>query len=211
MSALPEFDPYFSLVTRGIEVDALLCEIERQPDLWNKNPCRLSKRAPHHETQDMILRYRDETTFRESGQWSTFVDEHIPMWNKTIDYLPSAKNIIFEIFTAVRGEVLGGVFIYKLQPGTKIFPHVDRGWHPEFYDKFNVCLSSNPKTAFYYEDAAMIQEKGDIHWFRNDVKHWVRNDGDTDHIVMTVCARLDRGERAPWSPKGWHPDGASCP
>lgn len=202
--------PLFHKIAVGIDVSPLLAEVIKQPELWNKNPYRLSKHAPHHETQDMILRYRDETTFRENGKWSTFVDEHIPMWNRTIDYLPSARKIIFDLFGYVKGEVLGGIFLYKLQPGTQIMPHVDRGWHPEFYDKFNVCLSSNPQTAFYYEHGAMMQEEGDIHWFRNDVKHWVKNDGTTDHIVMTVCARLDRNNRAPWSPKGWHPDGVSC-
>jgi hypothetical protein len=198
--------PLFSKIAAGIDVSILLKEIVSQPELWNKNPCRLSKHAPHHETQDMILRYRDETIFRESGRWSSFVDEHIPMWNRAIDYLPAARKIIFDLFSYLNGEILGGVFIYKLQPGTQILPHVDRGWHPEFYDKFNVCLSSNLQTAFYYDYEAMMQECGDIHWFRNDVKHWVKNDGTTDHIVMTVCVRLDRKDRAPWSPPDWHPD-----
>lgn len=199
--------PVFSQLAAGVEVGQLLLDVIRQPELWNKNPCRLSKHAPHHETQDMILRYRDESTFRDSGKWATFCDEHIPEWNRTIDYLPSARKIIFDLMAYVKGEILGGVFIYKLQPGTKIFPHVDPGWHPNFYDKFNVCLTSNPQTTFCYENAAMVQARGDIHWFRNDVKHWVSNEGDTDHIVMTVCIRLDRGHRGPWSPEGWHPDG----
>lgn len=206
MSAQLKELPLFSKIAADVDVDLLLKQVVDQPELWNRNPCRLSRRAPHYETQDMILRYRDETPFRESGKWSTFVDEHIPMWNKTIDHLPAARPIIFSLMSYLKGEILGGVFIYKLQPGTQIFPHVDRGWHPEFYDKFNVCLTSNPDTAFYYDDNAMVQERGDIHWFRNDVKHWVKNEGTTDHIVMTVCIRLDRGERAPWSPRDWHPD-----
>lgn len=207
MSAQLKEQPYFTQLAAGVDVSALLAEILDQPLLWNRNPCRLSRKTPHYETQDMILRYRDETKFRESGDWSRFVDEHLPMWNKTVNFLPSAKKIIFDLFSFVKGEVLGGVFVYKLQPGTKIIPHVDRGWHPEFYDKFNVCLASNEQTAFYYDGQAMYQKPGDIHWFRNDIKHWVKNEGATDHIVMTVCARLDRGERAPWSPEGWHPDG----
>ena len=208
MSALPKFDSYFCRLD-SVDTEPLLSEVLAQPELWNKNPCRLSRKTPHYETQDMILRYRDETSFRESGDWSRFVDAHLPQWNRTIEFLPAARNIVFELMSRYRGEMLGGVFIYKLQPGTQIYPHVDRGWHPEFYDKFNVCLASNRQTAFYYERSAMFQEAGDIHWFRNDVKHWVKNEGTTDHIVMTVCMRLDRGDRGPWSPDGWHPD-TSC-
>lgn len=193
----------FTQVARGIDGLPLLGEVLRQPELWDKNPCRLSRRGPHHETQDMFLRYRDETKYRESGDWSGFADEHISIWNKTIDYLPSARRLIFDLMAAVQGEILGGVFLYKVEPGKQIYPHIDRGWHAEYYDKFNICLASNPQTAFFYEGDAMVQAAGDVHWFRNDVNHWVRNDGTTDHIVLTVCIGLDRGQRAPWSPTGW--------
>lgn len=198
--------PLFKKIFDHVNVKDLLDDVLRQPELWNKNPCRLSRRGPHYETQDMILRYRDETKFRESGDWSKFCDEHVAEWNKTIDYLPRAKILAMDLFSFLRGEVLGGVFLYKLQPGAIIHKHKDWGWHPEFYEKFNICLQSNEKTAFYYDDDKMVQEAGDIHWFRNDVDHWVMNNGDTDHIVMTVCMRFDRGTRCPWSPEGYSRD-----
>lgn len=189
-----------------VDVLPLLFEVKKQPELWNRNPCRLSRNAPHHETQDMFLRYRDDTPFIKSNEWSKFVDKDIEDWNKTIDFLPSAKPVIFDVMSRVQGEMLGGVFIYKLQPGSKIYPHEDHGWHPEFYDKFNICLQSNSKAAFCYDGEAMFQEQGDIHFFKNDVKHWVVNEGEIDHIVMTVCVRTDRGFRVPWSPEGWSRD-----
>lgn len=206
---------YFKQIASNIDITPLLLEVERQPFLWNKNPCRLSKHGPHHETQDMFLRYRDETPNRTSGDWSDFADEHIPVWNRTIDYLPSARKMISDLMGYLRGEILGGVFLYKIEPGKQIYPHIDRGWHAGYYDKFNICLASNCKTDFFYEDSFMKQSPGDIHWFRNDVMHWVRNEGDTDHIVLTVCIGFDKGLRAPWSPEGWHFDEsmrkASCP
>lgn len=197
----------FMRVAEGINTGPLLEEVLRQPELWNKNPCRLSWRGPHRETQDMFLRYRDETPFIESGAWNLFAGPHLPIWNKTIDYLPCALPLIFNLMAGVRGEILGGVFLYKVEPGKQIYPHVDQGWHAQFYDKFNVCLASNPQTRFHYEDDAMVQTAGDVHWFRNDVAHGVVNEGETDHIVLTVCIAMDRGQRAPWSPEGWTFDG----
>lgn len=187
----------------SMDVAPLLLEVQRQPQLWNKNPCRLSKRGPHHETQDMFLRYKDETENLQKRDWSNFSDAHIPEWNRTIDFLPSARRLVFELMARVQGEMLGGVFIYKVEPGKQIYRHVDKGWHPEFYDKFNICLQSNPNAAFCYEGEEMVQAQGDVHHFRNDVLHWVVNEGPDDHIVMTVCIRLDRGVRVPWSPEGW--------
>ncbi len=196
----------FLKIASGVDVMPLLLDVQRQPELWNKNPCRLSERGPHYETQDMFLRYKDETENIKTGNWKNFSDPHFAEWNKTIDYLPHAKAMTFELMSRVRAEILGGVFLYKLQPGKKIHQHVDKGWHPEFYDKFNICLQSNPNAAFCYEGEAMVQQAGDIHHFRNDVLHWVVNEGQEDHIVMTVCVRLDRGYRVPWSPEGWELD-----
>ena len=196
----------FTHIASGIDVTQLLLEIQQQPHLWNKNPCRLSTRGPHYETQDMFLRYKDETENIKSGDWKNFSDPHFAEWNTTINFLPSAKSMVFELMARVNAEILGGVFIYKLEPGKKIHPHVDKGWHPEFFDKFNICLKSNDASAFCYENEAMKQISGDVHHFKNNVLHWVVNDGNDDHIVMTVCVKLDSGYRVPWSPDGWSLD-----
>lgn len=198
----------FKKTAADIDVGPLLREVLAQPELWNKNPCRLSPRGPHHETQDMFLRYKDETDNLRNNDWKDFADPHLPDWNKTIDFLPAARKLIFDLMTSVSGEMLGGVFLYKVEPGKQIYPHTDKGWHPEFYDKYNICLQSNPKAAFCYEGEKMVQKQGDIHFFQNNVQHWVVNKGDTDHIVLTVCIRRDRGYRVPWSPEGWTLDGS---
>lgn len=196
----------FELIDSGVDVSEFLMDIQQQPHLWNKNPCRLSKFGPHHETQDMIIRYREEKPFRDSAKWGDFIGEHVPLWNKTVDYLPISKIMSMDLMKKLNGEILGGVLIYKVEPGKQIYPHIDTGWHPTYYDKYNICLASNPKAAFYYDDCKMVQKAGDIHWFCNNVTHWVKNEGDTDHIVMTVCIHFDQGERAEWSPPGWNID-----
>ena len=191
------------IVACEVDTTPLMLNLLRRPDLWNKNPCRLSPLGPHHETQDIFLRYKDERPCIKSGDWSKFSDPHIPDWYESIDHLPEALPIIFDLMARVKGEMLGGVFLYKVSPGKRIYSHIDRGWHPDFYDKFNVCLQSNPQAAFVYPDEAMVQRKGDVHWFRNDIPHMVINNGPDDHVVLTVCIRLDRGARVPWSPAGW--------
>jgi hypothetical protein len=154
----------------------------------------------------MFLRYKDEAENIKTGDWSNFSDLHFAEWNETIDRLLHARTLIFDLMARVRAEILGGVFLYKLQPGKQIYQHVDKGWHPEFYDKFNICLQSNPGAAFCYEGEQMMQMAGDVHHFRNDVLHWVINEGNNDHIVMTVCVRLDKGYRVKWSPEEWTMD-----
>lgn len=198
----------FVQVAAAVDVAPLLFELNRQPELWNKNPARLSKRGPHRDSDDVWLRYKDERPHLESGKWEEFTEPHIPEWYYAIDKLPAAKPIIFDIMAKTKAEMLGGVLIYRVRPGKRIHPHIDTGWHPDFYDKFNVCITSNARASFSYEDETMIQVPGDVHWFRNDVLHEVCNGGIGDHIIMTVCVRLDQGERVPASPDGWTLDKA---
>jgi len=196
----------FTQLAAGINVFPLVMDLQRQPFLWNKNPCRLSKRGPHHETSDIVIRYKDETENFANNSWINFGDEHVADWYKATDHLPYAKKLSLDLMAMIGGEVLGAVLIYRVRPGEKIHSHVDQGWHAETFEKYNICLESNPKAAFCYENEKMVQKSGDLHWFRNTVPHWVVNEGDTDHIILTICIRLDNGHRVPWSPEGWTMD-----
>jgi hypothetical protein len=198
----------FKLIISNANVAGLALELQRQPDLWNRNPSRLGSKGPHRETDDIFLRYKDDRPCIETDDWTRFSDPHIPMWYSSIDRLPSAQPLIFQLASMVRAEMIGGVFIYRMTPGSRIYPHKDPGWHPSYYDKFNICIESNERAVFHYPDdqEAMVQKSGDVHWFRNDTLHEVLNKGETDHIVMTVCLRCDRGERVPPAPEGWTMD-----
>lgn len=180
----------FLKIAEGVDVLPLLMELHRQPHLWNRNDVRLSKAGPHWQSDDIWLRYKDESENKQSGDYRNFSDPHDGVWYPAYYALPSARKLIFSLMARVEGERIGGIFIYRVAPGKEILPHIDSGWHVDFYDKFNVCLQSNPRAAFVYEDEAMVQRPGDVHRFVNTEKHSVVNSGEEDHIVMTVCIRV---------------------
>lgn len=181
----------FLKISDGVDVMPLLYELHRQPHLWDKNPVRLLPEGPHYQTHDIWLRYKDESENKASGNYANFGDPHDGVWYPAYYALPSARRLIFGLMARVEGERLGGVLIYKVPPGKKILPHTDAGWHVDFYDKFNVCLQSNAKAYFYYEDGeAMFARAGDVHRFVNNKQHGVVNDGDENHIILTVCIRV---------------------
>lgn len=180
----------FLHLAEGLDVLPMMLEIHRQPELWNRNDARLSKAGPHWQSDDVWLRYKDETENKRSGDYSNFGDPHDPVWYPAYYSLPSARTLIFNLMQRVEGERLGGVLLYRLSPGKKILPHTDTGWHVDYYDKFNICLQSNPQAAFIYEDGeALVQRPGDVHRFVNNKPHSVVNDGNDDHVVLTVCIR----------------------
>lgn len=179
----------FLQIAAGVDVLPLLLEINRQPALWDRNRARLSKYGPHSETHDIWLRYKDETDNAASGNYDSFNTEHDSQWYPAYYALPAARPLIFNLMARVEGERLGGVLIYSVPPGAKIMPHIDAGWHVSYYEKFNICLQSNPAARFCYQGEDMVARAGDVHRFRNDIEHWVVNEGVEEHIVMTVCIR----------------------
>lgn len=182
----------FVQLAAGVDIVPLLLEIQRRPELWNRNDIRLTPEGPHWQTEDIWLRYKDETENKEKGDYSNFGDEHDSVWYPAYYSLPSARRLIFDLARRVEAERIGGVLIYKVPPGKRILPHTDTGWHVDYYDKFNVCLQSNEKASFLYDDEVMPARPGDVHWFVNNKEHSVVNDGQDDHTVMTVCLRIDK-------------------
>ena len=185
----------FMQIASGVDVSPLLLEIHQRPDLWDRQDCRLSKKGPHSETHDMFLRYKDMMPNQETNDWKNFRDEHEAVWYPAFYALPSARALIFSLMARIQGERLGGIFIYSVPPGKKIHPHADPGWHAATFDKFNICLQSNPKAAFLYDGEAMFQRPGDVHRFVNTVPHSIVNEGTEDHIVMIVCAQVHNYEK----------------
>jgi hypothetical protein len=187
----------FLQIATGVQTAPLLLELQRQPELWDRNSARLTKNGPHHETHDIWLRYKDETENKKKGDYSNFSDPHDGVWYPAYYALQTAKPLIFNLMAAVQGERLGGVLLYKIPPGRKIHPHTDTGWHVDYYDKFNIYLQADAKTAFCYATGEEIRAKsGDVYYFVNNVEHEVINKGDDDHIVLTVCIRIDKGGKS---------------
>lgn len=182
-------------IAGGVDVTPLMLQIQCQPELWDRNPARLAAHGPHAQTHDIWVRYKDETENKASGDYSNFADPHDPIWYPAYYALPAARTLIFSLMARVEGERLGGVLIYSVPPGKEILPHVDQGWHPNYYDKFNVSLKSLPGCVFHYEDERMQALTGDVHWYTNDVLHWVTNQSEDDQVVMSVSIRTHKGAK----------------
>jgi len=180
-------------IASGMNVLPLVLEINRQPWLWNQFPIRKSyEGSPHEGLDDIWVRYNDWKNYTEEGSNAAFSDEHDSVWYDTYYALPSIKSIIFDVMRMVDGERLGGVLITRIPPGKVCKPHIDRGWHAEYYDKYAVQLKGNQYQAFHFEGESFSANPGDVYWFDNTKTHWVTNESDEDRITMIICIRNDR-------------------
>ena len=94
-----------------------------------------------------------------------------------------------ELMTIVSGERLGGVLITKIPPGGEIKPHVDAGWHAEYYEKYYVPIKNEKGAKFHFEDAVLEPKQGEVWNFDNSKLHWVTNGSAEDRIAMIICIR----------------------
>ena len=173
------------------DVSPICDALERNPDLWN---CIIDRRrddSPHREAPDIWVRYNDYSRIADREH---FNDEHIPVWYPAWDRLPELKPVIFDLMSRVDGEILGGVLITKVPAGKKVYPHVDLGWHVDYYDKFYIQLAGSDGCDFFCEneDGQVEQfcpKTGEVYLFDNRFKHWVTNDSEFDRMTLIVCIR----------------------
>ena len=156
---------------------------------WGENPQRGLPGSPHEEMTDIWVRFNDPEPCKESGDWSSFIEEHESIWLKRFT---SVDRICKQLMKLTEGERLGGVLITKLPPCGKIHPHIDSGWHAEYYDKYYVPIKNGKGARFCFDDGFIEPEEGQVFAFRNDVTHWVENNSEQDRIAMIICIKQSK-------------------
>lgn len=188
---------HFDKIMTGIDVADILAQIDANPQLWNQHTVRkTAPGTPHAGMADIWVRYKNVAPHEASGDYSTFCDEHVPVWYDAWEKIPALRDFIMRLMACVEGEMLGGVLITRIPPGGRIEKHVDAGWHVEYYDKFYLSLRSQPGARFYCQAEGVEEfiepEAGDVWLFDNRKQHWVENASASDRITLIVCIRTEK-------------------
>lgn len=177
---------HFKFIGDWPHTDTIMDELEENPWLWDERTNRKDREgSPHTGMQDIWVRYSKDGTNRE----------HVPVWYPAWKALPALRGVVYGLMAAVQGEMLGGVLITKIPPGSGIDPHVDEGWHVDYYDKFYVCLQNDPGAVFWCEHdgvkEGLVPREGEVWLFDNRKLHWVENHSERDRITLIVCIRTE--------------------
>lgn len=168
-----------------IDNEPLKTALKQRFDLFGEHSDR-GFDSPHYEMVDIWIRYNDIRLY--GSDLTGFNDEHKAVWYPAYYKLPEIKPIISDIFSAVDGGELGGVLITKLPPWGKVHPHVDGGWHADYYDKYYVPIEDHG-SIFGFEDGDIMAKEGEVYKFDNSISHWVNNDTNEDRIALIVCIK----------------------
>jgi hypothetical protein len=182
-----------------IDVAPLVSLIDSHPELWDAHGLRKNgEGTPHSRMSDIWVRYNDIAPYAAAGDFRGFNDAHVPVWYPAYDVLQSALDpILFPLMARVAGEMLGGVLITRIPADHGIDPHIDIGWHVEYYDKFYLSLRSAPGAIFHCGDESINPAPGDLYHFDNRREHSVKNDSAEDRMTLIVCIRTNKTR---WSP-----------
>lgn len=162
---------------------AMLTELMGAKHLFAEHPERtMNPSSPHYGTKDIWVRYSDTLPAPRD-------EPHVSVWYPGADLLPVCVDACGKLFAHVGGKELGGVLITAVPPGGRIKPHIDRGWHAEYYDKYAIQLLAHRDSYFGYDDGEFHTQSGDIFTFKNDVLHWVENPTDLIRMTLIVCLR----------------------
>ncbi|PTB28841.1 hypothetical protein C9I56_11160 [Paraburkholderia caribensis] len=184
---------FFTRLASNINVRPLVERLDAHPELWDQFGFRKNgKGSPHGGMSDIWVRYNDVKPYAERGDYAGFNDAHVPVWYPAYEVLrDELDEVLFPVMTSVQGEMLGGVLITRIPAGCGIDPHVDTGWHVNYYDKFYLSLRSEPGATFHCGDEVINPRPGDLYHFDNRREHWVRNDSDGDRMTLIICIRVD--------------------
>lgn len=167
------------------DVTQALRELDAAPELWNEHRQRLN--GPHTDVSDIWVRYRPWNEY--DGNPVFFNQPHKSEWYAGAAKIPAVRELAEQMFHLVSGAELGGVLITLIPAGGEVKPHVDGGWHAEYYRKFAIQLKGNEKQAFCFEDSRLSAEPGESYEFDNSKLHWVTNDSDEERMTLIVCVR----------------------
>ena len=160
------------------------------PGLWNDRPERRAGNSPHRETSDLWIRYASKEEMRGPGFMQR---EHQSVWWPAFHVLLSLPSIIVQFMRLVSPVRTGGILMTRIPPGCQVYPHDDRGsWHSEYYTtKVWLVLRGNDRCVNTVEDEEMVWKQGEAWSHDNLITHSVRNDGDSERIVLIMCFRRD--------------------
>jgi hypothetical protein len=176
-----------------LNVSELLLQIYQHPELWSKYKLRTTQyRTPHTTVSDIWVRYNAWKNYDPKKGLAAFNDKHESVWYPAVKKIPAVLDIVDQVLEIAGGGELGGVLITKIPPGGEVLPHIDRGWHAEYYDKYAVQLLGNAQQTFHFEDSELSPYPGDVYTFDNSKTHWVKNNSNMDRITLIVCIRPER-------------------
>lgn len=168
----------FSLLDSGIDTVPLMALIDSS-NLWNAHSFR--KTATHHrEASDIIIRF---DSIHNYTQGMTCID-----YPAALTLGQPLQDLIDLVLDRAGGKEIGRIVITKLEPGARVYEHVDTETSVNKYKRYHICLTATPGNCFTSGEETIEMVQGQLWWFENKIPHSCINNGvgDRVHLILDV-------------------------
>ena len=174
---------HFRKIDFPIPLEEIRDEIAVNNALWLANTSRQDSLKVQRETQTIFLRSaRKPYPPGVSGN-----DIHESCETKYAVCFP----IIMETLQRFADKVNGGlsrVTVVRLQPESKVYPHIDEGEYYKYRDRYHIVVQSPTGSEMIAGEEKMLWQEGEFWWFANKTMHEAYNKGNEYrvHIIFDV-------------------------
>lgn len=197
MSPESNTDSSLDKVVTGLPVTLLLEAIALNPQLWKLNTWRQDEAGGQQDTEAIMLRWAAENNFTSIRD--SLSVQNTPQFNELGEV---AWPLLSAAAQAVGATAIGRIFVVKLKPAGRVYPHVDVGLYADTFERFHICLQADPEFTYFVQHPtgpvqACTMQAGELWWFNHKRTHWAHNGSTRDRIsiVFDVVAPQFRRER----------------
>lgn len=184
MPTTPTLLKHFRLIGRFDETQAILREIESQPELFDADASRQQRIHVQRETRSIPVRVKH----RHPGS-ADQPDRDVlcSRWTPWADRLPVLRRFL-EGIAERQGALLGRVRVVSLPAGQRVYPHVDRGNYYRQHERHHLVLRSTDGSVLRSGGEEVRMRDGELWWFDNRQLHEALNEGDHDrlHVIFDL-------------------------
>lgn len=167
----------FRLIEKNINVLELMAEIDSVEGAWDLNQGRQSKIKVQREAKAIPIRGLRKSKIAGRKKWDvhetrfTTISEKFPLMRAQLEHWAAMLN----------GE-LSRAKIVKLEPGHRVYPHIDRGDYYQKRDRYHLVLSSEPGNYLKTGEEKIWMQAGELWWFDNKAEHEAANGSNKARI-----------------------------
>ena len=167
----------FRLIEKKVNVSPLLEEIASVEGAWDLNQGRQSTIKVQREAKAIPIRGLRKSKIAGRKKW----DVHESRFTTISQKFPAMRAQLEHWAAELNGE-LSRAKIVKLEPGHRVYPHIDRGDYYRIRNRYHLVLRSEPGNYLKAGDEQVWMKPGELWWFDNKAEHEAENGSDTARI-----------------------------
>ncbi len=182
---------HFTRLSEGVETGPLLAELDAEPDLWFVDTSRQRNVRCQRNTLNIFLRAPRKPLPPGAKNAN---DVHESRLTRAAAQFP--RTLAFcEGVAAASGATLGRATLVSLQPGSRVYPHIDAGDYYRIRDRLHLVLRSPGGSPLAAGEETAVMREGELWVFNNKVRHSANNpSGEARvHLIFDVLPPPGRG------------------